>query len=363
MIFVIEDKDMIKVSVVIPVHNGAKYIGKCVNGILNQSLKDIEVVLVENFSNDNSLNICNKLAKKDSRVSVFQSFDKGTSFARKKGVLECKGKYITFSDQDDRYINKYALENMYNEIVKNESQICEFGHYKEYNPLFKKKVEKSSNIYTGKEIFNEGLKGALGIGNNFSTTVWNKIYDADLVKHSVVNIDKGLFFAEDEYLNYHCFANDSLNRISTSEKCFYCWNVGVGFSSSNDSELALLSDYDKIKPTINEKLKELNLDEILWTYNLETVYFCRSIIISLISKNEDKNKIFDIIDRIFKSESFILASDYFKSYTEREKVWDELNKLATVRDKQEFYNLCESGVVNNNENFLKKIIKTVTVRK
>ena len=95
----------------------------------------------------------------------------------------------------------------------------------------------------------------------------------------------------------------------------------------------------------------------------KTVYFCRSIIISLISKNEDKNKIFDIIDRIFKSESFILASDYFKSYTEREKVWDELNKLATVRDKQEFYNLCESGVVNNNENFLKKIIKTVTVRK
>lgn len=257
MIFVIEDNDMIKVSVVIPVHNGAKYIGKCVNCILNQSLKDIEVVLVENFSNDNSLNICNKLAKKDSRVSVFQSFDKGTSFARKKGVLECKGKYITFSDQDDRYINKYALENMYNEIVKNESQICEFGHYKEYNPLFKKKVEKSSNIYTGKEIFNEGLKGALGIGNNFSTTVWNKIYDADLVKQSVVNIDKGLFFAEDEYLNYHCFANDSLNRISTSEKCFYCWNVGVGFSSSNDSGLALLSDYDKIKPTINEKLTQI----------------------------------------------------------------------------------------------------------
>ena len=119
------------------------------------------------------------------------------------------------------------------------------------------------------------------------------------------------------------------------------------------------------------------MDEILWTYNLETVYFCRSIIISLISKNEDKNKIFDIIDRIFKSESFILASDYFKSYTEREKELLENSrkyytnsvntvnsmKLATVRDKQEFYNLCESGVVNNNENFLKKIIKTVTVRK
>lgn len=133
-----------------------------------------------------------------------------------------------------------------------------------------------------------------------------------------------------------------------------CW---CRFFIFNDSGLALLSDYDKIKPTIIKKLKELDLDEILWTYNLETVYFCRSIIISLISKNEDKNKIFDIIDRIFKSESFILASDYFKSYTE--KVWDELNKLATVRDKQEFYNLCESGVVNNNENFLKKVIKKV----
>lgn len=96
MIFVIEDKDMIKVSVVIPVHNGAKYIGKCVNGILNQSLKDIEIVLVENFSNDNSLNICNKLAKKDSRVSVFQSFDKGTSFARKKEYWSAKVNILLF---------------------------------------------------------------------------------------------------------------------------------------------------------------------------------------------------------------------------------------------------------------------------
>lgn len=107
------------------------------------------------------------------------------------------------------------------------------------------------------EFESQGLKGALGIGNNFSTTVWNKIFDADLLKQSVVNIDKGLFFAEDEYLNYHCFANDNLKRISTSDKCFYCWNVGVGFSSSNDSGLALLPDYDKIKPTINEKLTQI----------------------------------------------------------------------------------------------------------
>ena len=107
----------ILVSVVIPVHNGEKYIKKCVNQILKQTLSQIEVILVENFSEDSSLEICKELSKQDDRVRLFQSFKRGTSFARKLGVQKAKGLYITFSDQDDKYCTRKALELMYNTIV------------------------------------------------------------------------------------------------------------------------------------------------------------------------------------------------------------------------------------------------------
>ncbi len=81
----------ILVSVVIPVHNGEKYIKKCVNQILKQTLSQIEVILVENFSEDSSLEICKELSKQDDRVRLIQSFKRGTSFARKLVVQQAKG--------------------------------------------------------------------------------------------------------------------------------------------------------------------------------------------------------------------------------------------------------------------------------
>ena len=83
----------ILVSVVIPVHNGEKYINNIANRVLRQSLRKIELILVENYSEDNSLKACKALADNDDRVTVLQSFDRGTSFARKKGIEAARGKY------------------------------------------------------------------------------------------------------------------------------------------------------------------------------------------------------------------------------------------------------------------------------
>lgn len=99
-------------SVIIPVHNVGKFLRKTINGILKQSYKLLEVILVENASEDNSLSICGKLSEKDPRVIVLECKDKGTSLARKAGILAAKGKYIVFSDQDDAYIGKNSLEKM-----------------------------------------------------------------------------------------------------------------------------------------------------------------------------------------------------------------------------------------------------------
>lgn len=86
----------ILVSVVIPVHNGEKYMNNIANRVLRQSLRKIELILVENYSEDNSLKACKALADNDDRVTVLQSFDRGTSFARKKGIEAARGKYTFF---------------------------------------------------------------------------------------------------------------------------------------------------------------------------------------------------------------------------------------------------------------------------
>lgn len=76
--------EKILVSVIIPVHNGARFIEKTCRCILNQYLRDLELILVENHSKDDSLKVCNRIKELDSRVRVLQSFEIGTSFARKK---------------------------------------------------------------------------------------------------------------------------------------------------------------------------------------------------------------------------------------------------------------------------------------
>lgn len=89
---------MDKVSVIIPVHNGERYVQKTVQRILDQDYKEIEIILVENNSTDNSLAMCRQLEKENPRVVALTTTEKGTSLARKRGVEWATGKYILFCD-------------------------------------------------------------------------------------------------------------------------------------------------------------------------------------------------------------------------------------------------------------------------
>ncbi|MDO4333566.1 MAG: glycosyltransferase family A protein [Eubacteriales bacterium] len=114
---------MDKISVVVPVHNGRRFLRKTIRGILNQDYKNLEVILVENFSEDNSLELCRDIQKEDDRVLVVTSEERGTSLARKKGVENASGKYILFSDQDDYYVSKSSIRKMHDAIVEDDVQV------------------------------------------------------------------------------------------------------------------------------------------------------------------------------------------------------------------------------------------------
>lgn len=90
-----------KVSVIIPVYNTEEYIGETLNSIINQTLKDIEIIVINDGSTDNSLHIINEYAQRDSRITVFTQANQGQSIARNFGILKACGDYLYFMDSDD----------------------------------------------------------------------------------------------------------------------------------------------------------------------------------------------------------------------------------------------------------------------
>ncbi len=110
---------MEKLSVIVPVYNAEKYIDKCINSILNQTYKNIELLLINDGSKDNSLSICNVYAEKDERVKVFDKQNGGAASARNLGIKNATGYYIGFCDADD-FFELDAFETLINIMEEND---------------------------------------------------------------------------------------------------------------------------------------------------------------------------------------------------------------------------------------------------
>lgn len=108
---------MVKVSVVIPVYNVENYLEECLDSIINQTLKDIEIICINDGSTDASIDILEKYAKADSRIQIFNQNNSGLSAARNRGIELSKGEFVYFIDSDD-YLDLNALKELYDLSVK-----------------------------------------------------------------------------------------------------------------------------------------------------------------------------------------------------------------------------------------------------
>ncbi|MBR6098425.1 glycosyltransferase [bacterium] len=167
---------MPKVSIIIPVYNTSKYLEKCLNSLINQTLKDIEIICVNDGSTDNSLSILEKYAQKDPRVIIRNQKNAGQSSARNNGIKIASGDYIGFIDSDD-FVDLNFYEKLYNAATENNSDIsCATIIRKRPNS------EKYRVYYSNEDVF-IGLKEKLQACNIPKCCyVWNKIYKTTLVK-------------------------------------------------------------------------------------------------------------------------------------------------------------------------------------
>lgn len=138
-----------KVSIVVPVYNTEKYLIRCINSIINQTIKDIEIIIVDDGSKEECAALCDEILKTDSRIKVIHKENGGLGFARNSGIEVAKGEYIGFVDSDD-YIEPPMYEALYNAAEKYDADLCLSGICFVGGNMFS---ESGGN--TKKEYFNE----------------------------------------------------------------------------------------------------------------------------------------------------------------------------------------------------------------
>lgn len=262
-----------KVSVIIPVYNTQKYLEKCLNSLLSQSLRDIEIICIDDGSTDNSLDILNKFAQNDKRIKVLTQKNKGQSVARNVGIRVAKGEYIGFIDSDD-----WADENMFEKLYKNANKydsdisMCSISVYDEKTGEYSTK-----DPYLTLDLFPSSFENrafnyidTLDFIFRICVTPWNKIYRREFL------IEKNLFFIEglnfeDNVFNLQTFVEAEKVSLIKEPLVVYrrASETSYTFSKTGNREHKKL-DFFKIFEIEEKYLKEKEIYEQLEDYFTET---------------------------------------------------------------------------------------------
>lgn len=209
-----------KVSIIVPIYNCEKYLKKCINSILNQTYKNIEVILINDGSDDSSGKICDRYAKKFTCIKVFHTVNSGVSNARNIGIKNSTGDYIQFVDSDD-YIKSTMTEKLLKSALKNNSDMVICG----YKTVFKyrTKPEIVDNINRDYKI-NDFLYKLLEAQKfNYFNSPVNKLYKANIIKANNIIFRKDISLGEDLIFNLE-YIKCSRN-FSTIKECLYIYMV------------------------------------------------------------------------------------------------------------------------------------------
>ena len=188
---IVENKNLIrkepKISVVIPIYNGGKFLNQSLKTVQNQKFKDIEIIIIDDNSNDNSLEIIKRYIRNDKRIKLIKNKNnRRILFCKSFGALNSKGEYIFELDQDDKIINDNAFDILYNESKEFELDLLHFDNFKGRN------ITNYPKIYISFENENIDVQPKLKF-NQFKKhlyLVWGNMIKSDLYKKVIILIQK-----------------------------------------------------------------------------------------------------------------------------------------------------------------------------
>lgn len=265
-----------KISVIIPVYKVEKYLDRCIESIVNQTYKNLEIILVDDGSPDNCPSICDEWAKKDSRILVIHKDNGGVSSARNAGLDVATGVYIGFVDSDD-WIDNDMYQFLMDCLSNNNCNVCrcEF-YYEDIDNGTTTEADGSEVVLTGSAVVNQ-LKNQ----GYLEGVLWNKLYRKDVI--GKVRFREDISAGEDLLFNYYV--------LKKCESCF-CKNIAkYHYSIFNVKKNNFNYDMTLV-------LEEIALEEN-GTENYE-VWISRYTTLSLMAISQslcDKDKRFDVLRR------------------------------------------------------------------
>lgn len=310
---------MVKVSVVIPVYNVEPYLNICMDSVVNQTLKDIEIICINDGSTDKSLDILNSYAEKDDRITVISQENGGHAVATNKGMKLAQGKYLYLMDSDDM-LDLEALEKTYNAAEEKQVDFVLFQamNYDEATDRTYANEMYSMNRladFVGDEIFDYKDIGDLAF--TISVTPWTKLYNREFVEKCGASFPEGLIF-EDNVFFWEVFF--SAERIYFLKEHLFTrrWHDA---SSTRAGDKRFL-DAIKVNDLILEVFEKFGLldDEI---YNV-TAYNRK------IKSNFNR---LSLIKDEFKPLYFNEMQKNFKNWVSDEEFYDFLSTILTRRSK------------------------------
>ena len=350
----------IAVSVIVPVYNVEKYLSRCIDSILNQTLKNIEIILIDDGSIDESLSICREYEQHNDNIMVFHQENMGLTAVRRKGLSLAKGEYTIFVDSDD-YILENTCEEMYTYCKENNLKLLIADYF-----LIKDNACKIIKGFLGNEFSIKNFYESISPGY-----VWNKMYHNSLFERMKVNINVNQ--AEDICMMLPLLSTLKDNEVGYVSKPFYFYSVRDD-SNSNSKLFAQNGSIEEYLHAISYILKNHNIQ-----YRNYIVYYCVQCMywgITNPDKIEFKADYIDFLQKELSSyiignpllikfsklgndlvESIIPANIYFVNYS------DDINTTLDEKFINKFKNYriqiinINNNVINEYPACVKKAIK------
>lgn len=301
------------ISVIVPVYNSEKYLQECIKSILNQTYRNLEIILINDGSTDSSSAIINEFCGMDNRIKVFHKSNHGVSHSRNFGIGKANGKYLFFIDADDT-IECNTLELLYNRIENDNSDcsVCNIKYVDEITNEYKEYVlpDISFNIRT--EI--NDIFPALHM-NRALNSCWGKLYKRSILLSNELKFDENYSILEDGmFVTDYLAVSDRCSLVST---CCYNYRQYSGFSlmkAKNKNEMEALSTKYFKDSWLRSILNESNL-LIYYKY----IFWMLRVFVGRIYKSQDLNKK-EILRSYLKLSIFYETTYFLKNHIKERSV-------------------------------------------
>lgn len=281
-------QEKIAVSVIIPVFNVKEFLPRCLDSVVRQTLRNIEIIVVDDGSTDGSENLCDDYAKQESRIKVFHQENSGVSVARNKGIDTANGEYLAFVDGDDEIEHDFC-EKLYKKAASEQADICK-GEAKRIN------INQSVNITTVNDDIRKNNSKLF-----FIFFWWSAIYKKAFLDKYNIRFKEGHIFSQDVLFQNQAVVN--CGRLSLVDDTYYVYHRRAGSAdtpgglTSQKMDCAIYT-YTHITENLNQNKQNLDRNGILHIY----FHSVRNILglIGRLKEAEQFKACFECADGIYK---------------------------------------------------------------